>query len=311
MLRHFPLTAGLLVALNLAAINATRADDEDGGEPAATGMVDVKLGDGTSIKLVLQQETYGLQTPYGKLTIPAKDVRLIELAPRVAEDVAKQLEEAVANLGSPQFEIREKAAADLLRLGPLGYPVLLRLAKDKRSDLEVSARLDDVIEKVHAKVPDNQGEPREWDVVHTEHSRVSGHLEMNTVKAVTAQFGEVQLKLADVRDLRFQGSIDGDLAKAEPAPAHLYDKADQIGKTFTYKIKGNAGAGTLWGTDTYTLDSALAAAVVHAGVVKDGKEGVVRLKIVPSPASFTGSTRNGVSSHNYGAYPAAYKILKR
>lgn len=303
----------LWLALFLAAchLQPTNAADDEPDETANTGQVEVKLADGSAIKLVLKQETYSLQTPYGKLAIPAKDVRLIELAPRVAEDVAKQLEEAVANLGSPQFEIREKAAADLLRLGPLGYPVLLRLAKDKRSDLEVSARLDDVIEKVHANVPDHQDTPREWDVVHTEHSRISGHLEMNTIKAETAQFGEVQLKLADVRDLRFQGIIEGDLSKAEPAPAHLYDKADQIGKTFTYKITGNAAAGTLWGTDTYTLDSALAAAVVHAGVVKDGKAGVVRLKIVPSPASFTGSTRNGVSSHPYGVYPAAYKILKR
>lgn len=308
MTRLLPLAA-LLAALNLATVGFIRADEEE--SPAVSGQVDVKLADGSSIKLVLKQEQYSVQTPYGKLTIPAKDIRLIELAPRVAEDVAKQLEEAVANLASPQFEIREKAAADLLRLGPQGYPVLLRLAGEKRPDLEVSARLDDVLDKVREKVPDNQGEPRPFDVIHTEHSRIAGQLEMNSVKAETAQFGEVQLKLADVRDLRFQGSIDGDLAKAEPAPAHLYDKADQIGKTFTYKITGNAGAGTLWGTDTYTLDSALAAAVVHAGVVKDGKTGVVRLRIVASPPSFVGSTRNGVTSHNYGEYPAAYKILKR
>jgi hypothetical protein len=309
MLRQLSLAVCLLSACNLAATRVLADDEEE--QPAVTGQVDVKFADGTAIKVVIKQEQYSLKTPYGSLTIPAKDVRLIELAPRVDQDVAKQIEEAVANLGSPQFEIREKAAADLLRLGPQGYPVLLRLAKEKRSDLEIAARLDDVLEKVHALVPDDQGEPREYDIVHTSLSRIAGHLEMNTVKAETSQFGEVQLKLADVRDLRFQGEIDGDLAKAEPAPAHLYDKVNQIGKTFTYKITGNAGAGTLWGTDTYTLDSALAAAVVHAGVVKDGKTGVVRIKIVPSPASFVGSTRNGVSSHNYGDYPAAYKILKR
>lgn len=309
MHRHLWLTL-FVAASQLARFAPAPADDEQEETPNS-GLVDVKLADGSAIKLVIKQETYSLQTPYGKLAIPAKDVRLIELAPRVAEEVAKQLEEAVANLGSPQFEIREKAADDLLRLGPLGYPVLLRLAKDKRSDLEVSARLDDVLDKVRGNVPDDQGEPRPWDVVHTEHSRISGNLEMNTLQAETAQFGEVLLKLVDVRDLRFQGSIGGDLSKAEPAPTHLYDKADQVGKTFTYKIKGNAAAGTLWGTDTYTLDSALAAAVVHAGVVKDGKEGVVRIKIIPSPASFTGSTRNGVTSNNYGVYPAAYKILKR
>ena len=310
MLRFLSLAVVALAGWNLAALHAP-ADDEEQESPAVVGQADVKLADGSSIKLVLKQEQYSIQTPYGKLTIPAKDVRLIELAPRVAEDVAKQLEEAVANLASPQFEIREKSAADLLRLGPQGYPVLLRLAKEKSSDLEVSARLDDVLDKVRDKVPDNQGEPRPFDVVQTEHSRISGQLELSSLKAETAQFGEVQLKLADVRDLRFQGSVEGDLAKAEPAPAYLYDKADQIGRTFTYKVTGKAAGGTLWGTDTYTLDSSLAAAVVHAGVVKDGKTGVVRLKIVPSPASFVGSTRNGVTSHNYGSYPAAYKILKR
>lgn len=310
MLRFSCLSVVLITAWHLAAFIA-RADDEEQESPEVAGQVDVKLADGSSIKLVLKQEQYSVQTPYGKLTIPTRDLRLIELAPRVADDVAKQLEEAVANLASPQFEIREKAAEDLLRLGPLGYPVLLKLASDKRADLEVSARLDDVLAKVREKIPDSQGEPRPFDVVHTEHSRIAGQLEMSTVKAETAQFGEVQLRLADVRHLRFQGGTDGDLSKAEPAPARLYDKADQIGKTFTYKVTGNASAGSLWGTDTYTLDSALAAAVVHAGVVKDGKTGIVRLKIVASPASFAGSTRNGVTSHNYGTYPAAYKILKR
>lgn len=295
----------------LVGFQAVALADEEEEKQVFSGRVDVKFADGSSIKLVLKPEQYDLQTPHGKLTISAKDIRLIELAPRVADDIARQIEEAVANLASPQFEIREKAADDLLKVGPLGYPVLLRLAKDKRADLEVSARLDDVLEKVRGKVPDEQGEPREWDIVHTNLSRIAGHLEVKTLSAETSQFGAVQLKLADVRDLRFQGGFDFDVSKAEPAPAHLYDKGNEIGKTFTYKITGNAAAGTLWGTDTYTLDSALAAAVVHAGVVKDGQTGVVRIKIVASPASFVGSTRNGVTSHPYGVYPAAYKIIKR
>lgn len=306
MIRYSSLSV-LLLALCLAPALA----DDDEEQPVYTGQVDVKFADGSSIKLVFKPEQYVLQTPYGKLTIPAKDVRSIELAPRVSEDIAKQIEDAVANLGSPQFEIREKAVADLLKVGPLGYPVLVRLAKDKRSDLEIAARLDDVLEKVRGKVPEEQGEPREWDVVQTNISRIAGHLEMKSFRAESTQFGEVQIKLADVRDLRFQGGFDLDISKAQPAPANLYDMATQIGKTFTYKIKGQAAAGTLWGTDTYTLDSALAAAVVHAGVVKDGQMGVVRIKIVASPASFVGSTRNGVTSHPYGEYPAAYKIIKR
>src|SRR4051812_33757595 len=142
----------IATVLSVLSLSAAWADD-DSDEPVASGMVDVKFADGSSIKLALRHETYNLQTPYGKLAIPAKDIRLIELAPRVADDVAKQIEEAVANLGSPQFEIREKAAADLIRLGPQGYPVLLRLSKAKRTDLEITARLDDVLDKVRGNLP--------------------------------------------------------------------------------------------------------------------------------------------------------------
>jgi len=300
--------SGRLPASTAAKAKTTGVAAEE--ELATTpGMVNVRFADGSMVKLALQQETYELATSYGKLSIPAEEIRLVELAPRVPDEVARQIEEAVANLGSPQFEIREKAMADLVKIGPLGYPVLIRFAKTK--DLEVAARMEEVLEKVRARLPEDQAESREWDIVHTQHSRIAGRLEVKVVKAESPQFGQVELKLADVRDLRFHGANEEiDLSKLENAPTHLYDKQDQIGKTFTWKIKGNAAAGTLWGTDTYTLDSALAAAVVHAGVVKDGQAGAVRVKIVDSPAAFSGTTRNGVTSHDYGMYPAAYKIIK-
>lgn len=270
--------------------------------------VSVRFADGSVLKLDLKQESYDVVTPYGKLTIPAKELRLVELAPRVPEEIAKQIEEAVANLGSPQFEIREKAAADLIKIGPLGYPVLLRLANPK--DLEVASRMEDILDKVRAKLPDDQSEPRKWDVIHTPHSRISGRLELNVVKAASPQFGEVNLRLADVRDMYFPGEMEAtDLSKLEAAPANLYDKANQIGKTFTFKVTG--AAGSVYGTDVYTLDSSLAAAAVHAGVVKMGATGVLRVKIVESPETFVSSTRNGMTSSAWGRYSAAYKVLKR
>jgi hypothetical protein len=271
--------------------------------------VNVRFGDGSILKLDLKQETYNIVTPYGKLVVPAKELRLVELAPRVPEEIAKQIEEAVANLGSPQFEIREKAAADLVKIGPLGYPVLLKLAHPK--DLEVAARMEEVLDKVRAKLPDSQSEPREWDTIHTIHSRFAGQLEANTVKAVSAQFGEVNLKLADVRDLYFPGEIEeGDFGKVVPAPYNLSDKANQIGKTFAFKVTGNA-SGSVYGTDVYTLDSSLATAAVHAGVVKNGATGVIRVKIIESPESFVSSARNGVTSYPWTRYSAAYKVIKR
>jgi hypothetical protein len=270
--------------------------------------VSVRFADGSTLKLDLKQETYDVVTSYGKLTIPAKDLRLVELAPRVPEEIAKQIEEAVANLGSPQFEIREKAAADLIKIGPLGYPVLLQFADPK--DLEVAARMEDILDKVRAKLPDEQAEPRKWDVIHTPHSRISGRLDVNSLKAESPQFGEVNLRLADVRDMYFPGEIEAtDISKVEIAPHNLSDKANQIGKTFAFKVTG--AAGSVYGTDVYTLDSSLAAAAVHAGVVKMGATGVLRVKIIESPEAFVSSTRNGITSSAWGRYSAAYKVLKR
>lgn len=285
------------------------ADAEDELALASDGKhVSVRFADGSTLRLDLKQESYDVVTPYGKLSIPAKELRLVELAPRVPEEVAKQLEEAVANLGSPQFEIREKAAADLIKIGPLGYPVLLQFANPK--DLEVAARMEDILDKVRAKLPDEQAEPRKWDVIHTPHSRISGRLDVNSLKAESPQFGEVNLRLADVRDMYFPGEIEAtDLSKLEVAPANLYDKGNQIGKTFTFKVTG--AAGSVYGTDVYTLDSSLAAAAVHAGVVKMGATGILRVKIIESPEAFLSSTRNGITSSAWGRYSAAYKVLKR
>src|SRR3954452_2014662 len=42
--------------------------------------VSVRFADGSALRLDLKQENYDVVTPYGKLTIPAKELRLIELA---------------------------------------------------------------------------------------------------------------------------------------------------------------------------------------------------------------------------------------
>ncbi len=92
-------------------------------------------------------------------------------------------------------------------------------------------------------------------------------------------------------------------------PGNLTQYGGQIGKSFFFQVTG-AAAGSLWGTDVYTTDSTLAAAAVHCGILKPGQSGVVKVTITASPPAFTGSTRHGLTSSNYGQYPAAYKVSK-
>ena len=68
-----------------------------------------------------------------------------------------------------------------------------------------------------------------------------------------------------------------------------------------------AGAGAVWGTDTYTADSATCRAALHAGML--GRQGgTVTLEMLPGAPRYPGTTRNGVASNNYGAYGASYRF---
>jgi hypothetical protein len=94
---------------------------------------------------------------------------------------------------------------------------------------------------------------------------------------------------------------------ASDAPASMTSLGDRIGETFYFRITGDAN-GTVWGTGTYTGDSALGAAAVHAGAVKLGESGVARVTVVEPLQHYKGSTKNGITTHEYGPYGTAYKV---
>lgn len=81
-----------------------------------------------------------------------------------------------------------------------------------------------------------------------------------------------------------------------------------VGGVHRFKVTGVARSGSVWGTNAYTSDSALAVAAVHAGVLVDGQTGVVRAVIVPAQTNYAGSTVNGVTSNSYGQYVGAYAL---
>lgn len=74
-------------------------------------------------------------------------------------------------------------------------------------------------------------------------------------------------------------------------------------------VIGSANAGTVWGTDVYTDDSALDAAAVHAGVVAEGEKAIVTIELLAGRDSYEGSERNGVTSSSYNSWDASYRFL--
>jgi len=94
---------------------------------------------------------------------------------------------------------------------------------------------------------------------------------------------------------------------ASDAPPNMLELAEPVGSTYYFRVAGES-EGPLWGTDIYTGDSSLATAAVHAGLAKPGESIVLRIVSVPPPAQFTGSIRNGVTSHDFGRYGSAFRI---
>jgi hypothetical protein len=95
--------------------------------------------------------------------------------------------------------------------------------------------------------------------------------------------------------------------KVEPNPGTLQGYRNQIGKSFYFEVAGAVG-GTIWGTGIYTDDSLLATACVHAGVLRNGQTGVVKVTMLPGQNAYQGSAQNGVQSQPYQQWTASYRI---
>lgn len=78
------------------------------------------------------------------------------------------------------------------------------------------------------------------------------------------------------------------------------------GERFTYLCPPNGAEYRAWGTDVYTDDSSVCTAAVHAGKItlKDG--GAVTFEIRPGQNAYIGSTRNGITSSNYGPWGGSF-----
>jgi hypothetical protein len=97
-------------------------------------------------------------------------------------------------------------------------------------------------------------------------------------------------------------------AQAAPTPVTLSQFRNSLGKTLSFEVVGAANGGSVWGSNPYTADSALAKAAVHAGVLQPGEVGQVKVTILPGQQSYTGSMRSGVTTSSWGAFPLSYRI---
>jgi hypothetical protein len=272
------------------------------------GPVEVELTDGGVLKLRLLDDKLDFVTPYGVLAVPVREVRRIDVADRLPPAQEKAIADAVADLLGDDARRREAAKAELIRHGAKAVPPVRRARKQAGPD--AVPHVADLLDRL-LRDPATQADVRDHDLLVTDDSQIAGRLTAAALRVYTTQFGELSLRVADVRVIRSAAAADADLlpGEARPGPTNMTEYRGQFGQVLAFRVTGSTD-GSVWGSGPYTMDSTLAAAAVHAGVLRAGQVGVVRVKVVASPQGFAGSARNGVSSASYGPYAGgAFQIL--
>jgi hypothetical protein len=127
---------------------------------------------------------------------------------------------------------------------------------------------------------------------------------MKVIQELVAYFERKgRLTRPQIAKLLDQGLLAGD------APLNMVNLCDQLGATYYFRLTGDTN-GSVWGTDVYTGDSALATAAVHAGLVKAGEAGVVKVTVERPLPQYRGSLRYGITSHDFGQYGTAYSLAR-
>jgi hypothetical protein len=71
---------------------------------------------------------------------------------------------------------------------------------------------------------------------------------------------------------------------------------------------GGSIDGSVWGTDTYTRESVICVAAVHAGAITAETGGLIEVRRARNSGGFAASDRNGVRSLGYGPYQDAFSV---
>lgn len=100
--------------------------------------------------------------------------------------------------------------------------------------------------------------------------------------------------------------VDGAITLPDPGTLALF--RGQNGAILRFEVVGSL-IGSVWGDGVYTDDSFLAAAAVHAGVLKPNEAGVVTVEILPGQAAYASSDANGVVTSDYAGWDGSYRIL--
>jgi hypothetical protein len=209
---------------------------------------EVHFADGSMIRAVMLQDHVEVMTKYGKLTIPVREIRRIDFGIHLSEGVRQRVAEAIKQLGSDTYRQRQEAAKQLLALGVVAYPAVH--AASASTDLEVSKRAQAMIKILREKFPPDQLRTKAEDFVVTAEFPVTGRIAAPALKVRTTYFGDVDLRLSELRSLRLHGGageidVVVDAAKHGSAPDQWLDTGFPV-DAYSRLVVTASGTVDLW-----------------------------------------------------------------
>lgn len=80
------------------------------------------------------------------------------------------------------------------------------------------------------------------------------------------------------------------------------------GTEITVTCPAGCTSASVWGTGTYSDDSGVCTAAIHAGALTSAG-GTVRIRIAPGESSYPASTANGVSTSSWGSWGRSFVFI--
>jgi hypothetical protein len=78
------------------------------------------------------------------------------------------------------------------------------------------------------------------------------------------------------------------------------------GDAYEHECGPGGTPGRIWGTETYTADSSICTAAVHAGLISVADGGTVAIEVTAGQESYEGTEANGVLSSTYGSFGLSF-----
>jgi hypothetical protein len=250
------------------------------------------MRDGSAVVGTLPEYRLTLNTLHGPVNAYANDVRKIDFAPTNSHDVSSTIALAIHRLGSAQPDEVQSAEGELMAAGARAFQALVAAAQCGKGALQRRARA------LAARIQQNVA--AEFLNLRTQHQVT---LRDGTITCALDPFvfglmtpeGYKSFELYDVHTLtQFPGQAI-DAPRDNPRWLGRF-YTNWYGAKLSFLVTGNTDDGDVFGSNPYTLDSMLATAAVHAGLVQPGETKVVRVEIMLAPPTFVGSERNGVTS---------------